>query len=63
VVRRAYLTVAAQIQGPPNKPQKMLMIDRMTMSKWRPFPFSSYTHRRFIHKKNKKVRNTVQIER
>ncbi len=58
---REYLTVAAQIQGPPNKPQKMLMIDRMTMSKWRPFPFSSYTNRRLILTENKKVRNTMQL--
>jgi len=56
-----YLTVAAQIQGPPNKPQKMLIIDRMTMSKWRPFPFSSYTNRRLILHGEQKVRNTMQL--
>merc|ERR1719192_2908866 len=34
-------TVAAQIQGPPNKPQPRLIREMMTMSRWRPAPFSS----------------------
>merc|ERR1719348_2728778 len=33
------LTVAAQIQGPPNIPQQRLMKDKRTMSRWRPAPF------------------------